>query len=346
MSIPMWLRVALIAAGVLAAPAAQADPVADFFHGKTVTILVGYGPGGGYDAYAQLLAPHIKKHIPGNPSVIVKHMPGAGSLTLMNYLWAVAPRDGLTFGIPSANAAFSPLIGSPQEKAASKFEAAKMSWLGSLEQFTPIGIAWHTTGFKTIADIKQRPMRYGSGGASSGGELYAQILNDMVGTKLVPIRGYRGSNDITLALERGELDGYVGWCWTCMKADRPQYVNDKLVNTFVQFGRDADATARGIPSVFDLVTDPKDRQVVRLILASLLMSRAFVAPPAVPADRLKALLDAFDATAKDPEFLAAARKANRDINLYTAREIDEHLRETYALPEPIIRRALEVTSPR
>lgn len=342
----MWLRTVLILTGLLASPAVQADPVADFYQGKTVTILVGFGPGGGYDAYAQILAPHIRRHIPGNPTVIVKHMPGAGSLTLMNYLWAVAPPDGTMFGIPASSAAFSPLIGSPQEKAAAKFDASKMGWLGSLEQFTPIGIAWHTTGFKTLADVKQRPLRFGSSGASSGGELYAQVLNDMLGTKLVPIRGYRGSNEITLAIERGEIDGFVGWCWTCMKADRPQYLNDKLVNVFVQFGHDADATARGVPSVYDLVTNPKDRQVVRLILANLALSRPFVTPPGVPAERLKALRDAFEATAKDPAFLAAAEKAHRVISVYKADEIDTLLKESYALPGEVIQRALEVSAPR
>jgi tripartite-type tricarboxylate transporter receptor subunit TctC len=192
--------------------AARADPVADFYSGKTVTIYVGFGPGGGYDAYAQLLGQHIRRHIPGEPTVIVKHMPGAGSLVLMNYLWSVAPRDGTAFGIPASSAAFAPLIGSPQEKTAAKFDAAKFTWLGSLEKFTPIGIAWHTTGIKTIDDVKARPLRFGSSGAASGGELYAQLLNDLLGTKLVSIRGYRGSSDITLAIERGELDGFVGWC--------------------------------------------------------------------------------------------------------------------------------------
>ena len=146
-----WTRYAAILAALLWAHGARADAIADFYRGKTVTIYVGFGPGGGYDAYAQLLAPHIRRHIPGEPSVIVKHMPGAGSLALLNYLWSVAAPDGTSFGIPASSAVFAPLIGSPQEKAAAKFNATGFGWLGSLEQFTPIGIAWHTTGFKTLA---------------------------------------------------------------------------------------------------------------------------------------------------------------------------------------------------
>src|SRR6266850_3558067 len=167
------------ALGTMLIPCASpAQTAAEFYRGKTVTIYVGFGPGGGYDAYAQLLASHIRRHIPGEPAIIVKHMPGAGSLALMNYLWSVAPRDGTAFGIPASSAAFAPLIGTEQEKAAAKFDAAKLGWLGSLEKFTPIGIAWHTTGFKNLQDTKQRTLRFGSSGASSGGELFAQLLND------------------------------------------------------------------------------------------------------------------------------------------------------------------------
>ena len=328
------------------AEAARADAVADFYRGKSVTIYVGFGPGGGYDAYAQLLSQHIRRHIPGEPTVIVKHMPGAGSLTLMNYLWSIAPPDGLAFGIPASSAAFAPLIGSPQEKGAARFDAAKFTWLGSLEKFTPIGLAWHTTSIRTIDDVKRRPLRFGSSGAASGGELYAQLLNDMLGTKLVSIRGYRGSNDITLAIERGELDGFVGWCWTCMKADKPQYLDDKLVNVFVQFGHDPDADARGVPSALDVVTDPQDRQVVALVLANLAMSRPFVAPPGVAPERAGALRQAFLATAQDPAFLAVATRAKRDISVFTPDEIDTLLKASYALPPDIIRRAAEISAGR
>jgi tripartite-type tricarboxylate transporter receptor subunit TctC len=344
--VPRWTARAALLLAVLLPIAATAQTPTEFYNGKTVTIYVGFAPGGGYDAYAQLLAPHIRRHIPGEPTVIVKHMPGAGSLALMNYLWSVAPRDGTAFGIPASSAAFAPLIGSEQEKAAAKFDAAKLSWLGSLEKFTPIGLGWHTTGFKTLADTKQRTLRFGSSGAASGGELYAQILNDMLGTKLHSIRGYRGSNDITLAMERGEIDGFVGWCWTCMKADKPQYLRDKLVNVFVQFGRDPEATALGVPSALDLVTDPKDRQVVALILANLELSRPFVAPPSLPPDRLKALRDAFEATTKDAAFLAAAAKTGREISVIGAKEIDALLAESYALPKDIIQRAAEISTAR
>jgi tripartite-type tricarboxylate transporter receptor subunit TctC len=323
---------------------AHAETPAEFYRGKTITLYVGFGPGGGYDAYAQILAPYLRLHIPGEPAIIIKHMPGAGSLLLMNYLANVAPRDGTAFGIPASSAALAPLIGTEQERTAAKFDARKLGWLGSLEKFTPIGIAWRTAGFKTLDDARKRVLRFGSSGPSSGGEIYAQLLNDMLGTKLHAIRGYRGSNDITLAMERGELDGFIGWCWTCMKADRPQFLADGLVDVFIQFGHDPDATSRGIPSIYDLVTDPADKQVVQLVLGNLELSRPFVAPQEVPADRLDALRRAFEATTKDPAFLAAAAKSGREISPMFAPEIDALLADSYAMPKAIIDRAIAVST--
>jgi tripartite-type tricarboxylate transporter receptor subunit TctC len=334
---------AMLAATMLPATAG-AETIAEFYKGKTVTIYVGFGPGGGYDAYGQLLGMHIGRHIPGQPTVIVKHMPGAGSLALANYLYNVAPADGTAFGIVAAAVAFSPLIGAPLEKSSARYNPAKFAWLGSLEKFTAIGIAWHTSGFKTLEDAKTRELRFGSTGPASGAEGYAILLNELLGTKNKAIRGYRGSNDITLAMEKGEVDGFYGWCWTCMKADRPHYITEKKVNVLVQLALEPEPEMAGVPFALDLVKDPKDKQVVRLVLASLAMSRPFAAPPALPADRLKTLRQALVETAEDPVFLASAKKAGRDISLFTGEQIDALLRESYALPNDIVQRATEVSA--
>jgi tripartite-type tricarboxylate transporter receptor subunit TctC len=338
---PYWIPL-LVA--TMCPPAAGADAIADFYKGKTVIIYVGFGAGGGYDAYGQLLGMHIGRHIPGQPTVIVKHMPGAGSLALANYLYNVAPADGTAFGIVAAGVAFSPLIGSPQEKASAKYDPAKFAWLGSLEKFTAIGIAWHSSGFKTLEDAKKKELRFGSTGPASGAEGYAVMLNELLGTRNKAIRGYRGSNDITLAMEKGEVDGFYGWCWTCMKADRPHYISEKKVNVLVQFALEPDPEMVGVPSALDLVKDRKDNQVVRLVLSNLEMSRPFAAPPALPPERLKALRAAFVATAEDPAFLASARKAGRDIKLFKGEQIEALLKESYALPPDIVARAAEVSA--
>jgi tripartite-type tricarboxylate transporter receptor subunit TctC len=336
---------AFLIAGAMFADSARADPVSDFYGGKTVTIYVGYGAGGGYDAYAQLLSRFIARHIPGKPAIVVKFMPGADSMVLMNWLYNVAPRDGTAFGIIASGVPVSPLLGSPEQRALAKFDARRMGWLGSLEKFTAIGIAWHTSGFHTLDDLKKRPFRFASAGAASGGEVYAKILNETIGTKIKGIRGYLGSQENALAMERGEVDGIFGWCWTCMKADRPNYVTDKLVIPLVQFGLEPEPEMAGVPSAIDLARNEEDKQVWRLILGALVMSRPFVAPPGIPAARMAALRTAFNATAADPDFLAAAKQARRNIMLFKGEDIDALLKDNYSLPADIIERARKLSAP-
>ena len=289
----------------------------------------------------------IRRHIPGEPSVIVKHMPGAGSLALMNYLWSVAHagrtvlrHSGIERGVRATDRlAAGEGRGEVQRATSSAGSAASSNSRRSASPGT-------RPASRRSQDVKQRPLRFGSSGASSGGEMFAQMLNEFVGTKLQSIRGYRGSNDITLAMERGEIDGFVGWCWSCMKADKPQYLNDKLVNVFVQFGRVPEADAMGIPSALDLATHaagpPGDAAHPRQSRDVAAVRRAAGVPP----ERMKALRDAFDATTKDPAFLAAAQKSGREISVYTAAQIDALLKESYALPEAVIQRATEVSAPR
>ena len=230
------LLISLAAGACIAASTSFAQDAAAHFRGKTVNVLVGFGPGGGYDGYGQLLGQFIGKFIPGEPRVIVRHMPGAGSVTMLNHLYNVAAKDGLTFGIPAAGTAYTHLIGIERDKAAAKYDAQKFSWLGSLEAFTPIVFAWHKTRFRTMDDLRQHEFNYGSSGPTTGGETYAEMMNVLLGTKLKPVRGYKGSNEIALAIERGELDGIVGWCWTCVKADKPQYIAEKTGIFIAQFG--------------------------------------------------------------------------------------------------------------
>jgi tripartite-type tricarboxylate transporter receptor subunit TctC len=324
---------------------AAAQNMADTFRGKVVSIVVGFGAGGGYDGYAQMLSQFMGSHIPGEPKVIVRQMPGAGSLAMMNYMAHVAPRDGLTFGIPAASTAFVSLIGSEREREAAKFDARKLGWLGSLESFTPIALAWHQSGFTSIDDLKARDFRYGSSGPASGGESYAELMNALLGTKLKPVRGYKGSNEIALAIERGEIDGIIGWCWTCVKADKPQFITDKTALFLAQIGGKPDPEMQGVPFVLDLIKNDDDRRAAHLVLANLAMGRPFVAPPDLPQGVLKTLREAFVATAKDEALKEFATRTRRVINLMTGEEIDQLLAESYALPKDIVARAIQISAP-
>jgi len=325
----------------------HAQDAASHFRGKTVSVLVGFGPGGGYDGYGQLLGQFIGKFIPGEPRVIVRHMPGAGSVTMLNHLYNVAAKDGLGFGIPAAGTAYTHLIGTDRDKAAAKYDAQKFSWLGSLEAFTPIVFAWHKTRFHKMDDLRRHEFNYGSSGPTTGGETYAEMMNALLGTKLKPVRGYKGSNEIALAIERGELDGIVGWCWTCVKADKPQYITEKTGIFIAQFGvtPDPEMKANGVPNFLEMISDENDRKAAHLVLANLAFGRPFVAPPDLPPFILQALRKAFVDMAHDKEFLDYAKKTRREINLMTGEEIDRLLAQSFALPKEIVARAIAISSP-
>ena len=339
------LAALLALCGAALATVAKAQTPAEFFAGKTITIYVGFGPGGGYDAYAQLLSRHMGPHIPGAPAIVVRHMPGADSMVMMNWLANVGPRDGTAFGIVASGVPVAPLIGQPEQKANAKFDARKLGWLGSLEKFNAIAIAWHTSGFRTLDDVKKRELRFASAGPASGGEVYAKMLNETIGTKFRGIRGYRSSPELTLAMERGEVDGMVGWCWACMRADKPAYLAENLVTPLAQFGLAPEPGTEATPNAMDLVTKPGEKQIFALIFGALAMSRPFVAPEGVPPERLAALRQAFEATARDKAFLEAAKKAGRDIILFSGADIDALLAEQYALPAEVVRRATELSAP-
>jgi tripartite-type tricarboxylate transporter receptor subunit TctC len=315
---------------------ARAQGQADgFYKGKTLEIYVGYGPGGGYDLYTRTLAKHIVKHLPGRPGEpVVRNMPGAGSAKLATYMWEVAPKDGTAFGLINSTIAFDPLFGGEAGEAI-KFDPSKLTWIGSLDQFTPIGISWYTTGVKSIEDIKKKEFISGSTGGQDAATVYCTMLNNMIGTKFKVLAGYKGSNDIALAMERGELPGFVGWYWAGLKAFKPDWVRDGKMNVFLQFGLERDPDLPGVPHVTDVPND-EQKQIFRLVLSQLALARPFIAPPGVPAERVKELRAAFNATAKDPEFLADMEKAKQTVRLYTGEQIDKLLKEVYSTPPAMI----------
>jgi tripartite-type tricarboxylate transporter receptor subunit TctC len=214
------------AALVLAAAPVRADAVADFYQGRTITVYIASGPGGGYDAYGRLLAQHIVAHLPGKPQALVLNMPGAGGRTLANFLYNKAPQDGTVIGILQAPIIMDPLIDGKDAQGV-LYDPLKFSWIGSLDQFTPIAVVWNTTGIKTIADAKGKEINFGSSGGDVSERLYANILNTFLGTKFVAVAGYNGSAEIALAMERGEVPAFVGWYWAGMKRTKPEWLDKK-----------------------------------------------------------------------------------------------------------------------
>ncbi len=323
---------AAAALGVLTRPAG-ADSVADFYRGRNVTVVIGFSAGGGYDLYGRLLARHLGKHIPGQPNVVPQNREGAGSERATLYLYNAAPKDGSVIGTFSRSMAVAPLL------ASAPFDATKFSWLGSISSDVSVCMIWHTSPIKTFDDMLAKPFTVGGLGKDADPDIMAMVLRNIFGAKLKLVSGYPGTNDGTLAMERGEVNGMCGISWSTAKARHSDWMKSGKVSLPVQFGLRKEADIAHVPAVIDLAKGEEQIRMIRLILAGQAMARPYAAPPGIPDDRRRALIAAFDATMKDPEFLADAEKLQADVSPVSAGEIDRLLADVYATPKDIIAKA-------
>ena len=323
---------ALALALMVAAPAAQADPVADFYRGKTVNVLVGVGAGGEYDIQARLVARHIGKHIPGNPSIVPQNMTGAGGLKMINYLYNVAPKDGTTIGMIANAFPALQAVGNPGVQ----FDASKMNWLGSIAPAVETMAVWHTTGIKTIEDVRKRETVAGASARGAITYFYPAMMNELLGTKFKIVTGYPGGNAINLAMERGEVEARNN-TWSSWKATKAAWLKDKKITVIAQAGpRAADLDA---PSVEALARNPEDRQLIELVVSGTQFGRPLATNAGVPAERVAALRAAFAATMKDPAFLAEAKSLNFEVNPVLGEKMQQIVEKVLATPKPIAARA-------
>jgi len=317
---------------------AAADDPADFYKGRDVLMIIGYSVGGGYDAYARLLARYIGKHIPGAPSIVPQQMTGAGSLRSANYIYSVAAKDGSVFGTFSRSMGIAPLLGQAD------FDSRKFSWLGSVTDDDTTCVTWKTSAVKTWNDFLNKPSKLGGLGADADPDIWALLYKNVFGAKVQLVSGYPGTNDVTLAMERGEVDGLCGLSWSTIESRHRDWLNDHSVNIIVQAALKKEPQIAAVPLASDLATNPEQLQILRLLLASQAMARPFAAPPGIPAARKKALIAAFDATMTDAEFLAEAKKLNFEVHPVTAETIDTLLAEIYATPKDVIAKASKAIS--
>ena len=337
-----WLSILITTFGMVGALAitpALAQSVADFYKGKTITVYVGYSPGGGYDTYARTLARHIGKHIPGEPTVIVKNRPGAGSLLLTNELYNVLPKDGSVIGIVGRGMPMEPLFGN--DKA--KFEPAKFNWIGSTNNEVSVCVAWHTSPIKKWEDLLTTEMIVGGTGEGADTDTFPKVMNNVLGTKLKLITGYPGGNDILLAMERGEVDGRCGYSWSSAKSRKADWLKEGKMTVLIQMSTEKHPDMPDVPLIMDLATNDADRAALRLIYARQEFGRPFLAPPDVPADRVKALQAAFMATMEDPDFIADAAKQNLELAPVSGQRVAELIAAVYATPAEVVQRAKEAT---
>ena len=335
---PILVAGLALLATVFLAPAASAETVAEFYKGKQLRILIGYGPGTGYDVYGRVLGRHLANHLPGAPTIVPQNMPGAASLTMVNHLYNVAPRDGTAIAVPARNLFIEPLFGNDQ----ARFEALKFSWIGSMSRDVATCFTWHSTPIKTIQDAMTQQVLVGATGPVSGSYQSPQILNNVLGTKFKVITGYADSGAIGLAMERGELEGYCSFTWGSIKSARPQWIEQKQINLILQMTLRKHPELLDVPLVMDLAKDDESRQILTLVYADQEMGRPVAGPPEIPADRLAALRQAFDATMADAAFRDDAKRSAIDIDPITGDEVARIVAKLYATPKAIIDKVVAI----
>ena len=335
-----WIAVVWAAATALPC-GASAQSTADFFRGKRINMYVSSTVGGGYDQYSRLLAKHIVRYIPGEPTIIVQNMPGAEGIKAANYIFTVAPQDGTAIGALSRNIGLVQLYetGNP----AIQFDARKMHWIGSPQQEIGTGLFSTKKGLRSIDDLKSREVTASSTSRNAPTSVYPRMLNALYGTKLKVIEGYPGSPESLIAFERDEVEAYVsGGTSAPTLARMVAQVDSGNAKVFVQMGMKRNPRFADVPTAIDLVSSPEHKQMFEIVFTDQVMGRPFVLAPGVPADRVAALRAAFDATMKDATFLAEAKQQKMEIDPVSGTEINALLERVYTAPPAVIARIREL----
>ena len=323
-------------------PQAKADVVAEFYQGRTVTVVVGSNAAGGYDTFARAVARYMGKHIPGSPTLIVRNMPGAGGMTAANFLYNNADKDGSVIGLVQNNTPFEPLFGTKE----ARYDPVRFNWLGSPSAETAMVLLWHAAPVNSVAELKVREVAVGVSGANSTPAFFTRLLNATLGTRLKPINGYPGQNDVLLAMERREIDGHPSAFFSSVRSTRPTWLRDKTAKAIVQYGAEKLAELPDVPFAPDLVGHDGDRLVMQAAFAPLTLGRPLLTPPGVASERVAALRAAFAATMADPDFLAEGERVGLGLNApRTGEQIQEVVERAYQSPPRVIDRLRQLNAP-
>ena len=315
---------------VLTSPIA-AQPAGDSLAGKSVSMIIGFGAGGGYDLWGRTVGRHIGRHLPGAPTVIPQNMPGAGSYAAASYIFNIAPKDGTVLGIIARDAALGPLSGA----TGARFDPTRLSWIGTPTKETNVCIAYHTSQVKSVRDLYEKQLIVGDTGPGTGTRSYPKALNELLGMKFKLVGGFPASSDVFLAMERGEVEG-ICESLDSIKIRRPDWIPTKKISILFQGGAEPNPELDGVPFVLDLARTGEQRQAIEFLYAGQGIGRPFVAPPDLPADRLKMLRDAFNATMTDPAFVAEAQKSKLDLEPEDGEHLAVLIAKIYATPKPIV----------
>jgi tripartite-type tricarboxylate transporter receptor subunit TctC len=331
--------IALALVGMTAPAAAQG--VADFYRGKQITFMVGSSPGGGYDAIMRLVARHLVNHIPGNPSAIVQNTPGGGSITMSNRIFRVAPQDGTVVGLVQRGVLLAQLTKQPNVQ----FDTAKFNWIGSVSPEISLVVAWNTAPVKTTQELFAQQLIVGGTGATSDLEASARLLNATIGTKFKIVSGYPGQVDVSLAMERGEIQGTADWAWSEIKTRHADYLQGKKINLLLQNALRKAPDLPDVPLAIDFIKDDTDRKVAEVYFGLKGVARPILAGPGVPADRLEALRAAFMMLRDDADFKADAEKSGIEVDPTPAAKISDFVKLAASASPEVVRRLTEILNP-
>jgi tripartite-type tricarboxylate transporter receptor subunit TctC len=340
----MRLETRVLAGLIAFAALATSAAAGDYYAGKSIDLLIGAPPGGGYDIYARALARHYGRHIPGQPTIVAKNMPGAGSARAAGFISTMAPKDGTAIAAIMPGAVMGPLL---EEKAEALFDPAKVLYLGTANSGTRICVSRRDSKIKTFDDARTQKTAFGGVSSNDSTREYGYMLKKTAGAQYDVVSGYSGTAEIALAMERAEIDGACGWDWSSFKSQRPDWIRDNKVNLLLQVGLEpnAELTRMGVPEVFKYVTNEDDRKVVELVIAQQVFQRSYIAPPGLAAEQLEALRAAFDATMRDKDFLADAETMRIDISPLSGAKVQELVQKLYASPKDMVARARQAITP-
>jgi tripartite-type tricarboxylate transporter receptor subunit TctC len=310
---------------------AQAQSVEEFYRAHPVNLLIGFPVANAYDTYGRAVARHLGKHIPGNPTVIAVNRPGAGSLTAANFLYNAAPKDGATIATFNRSVPLEPLMGN----STARFDAKKFNWLGSVGNEVSVCVGWHTSAVKNWNDLLTKDFVAGAASMSADTGVFAQVLKNVFGARIKIITGYPGGAEMSLAMEKGEIDGRCGWSWSGVKSQKPEWIADRQINILAQLGLQKSSELPDVPLIMELAANDDQRQILKVIFSRQEFAWPFAAPPDIPDDRKQALLAAFAATLKDPDFLDDAKKIQIDVNPISGAAVEKLIGDLYETPEAV-----------
>jgi tripartite-type tricarboxylate transporter receptor subunit TctC len=309
----------------------------EFYSGSALTIFQSAGPGGTYAAYAIAFAPYLENHLPGNPTIVVDYMPGAGGIRATNFINSNAPKDGSVLGLVHSSVPFAPLYGI----SAARFDPMELNWIGAMNAQTGICVAWHESDVKVWDDLFTKEFFVGSTGAGSQMEILPHMINELFGTNITVIPGYTGGNDVFIAMERGEVDGRCGGMISGINSTRPNWFPDKLVSVPIQIGLDRNPLFPDVPALGEFAEDQHTRDVLELTLSPMNMFGLIVAPPGVPDERIATLRAAYHDAMNDPGFIADAARIKIEISEVDSDHLYQQISRAYAMPRDVVSSARE-----